>query len=205
MTRRPPHKRLLDAWNLLSRGWKALVTFVLGLGAVLGFVFHPPWAGGSSSKSPSGPTQTTVADTCSGDVVGSISGVRIDPQSIPLAAYWQLHPGSKPENPSPDRGRALGRVVRFHFEASNYPRRPLTLSWWILDPRGIPVSDPRLQAQIAYSIVPASCKTTKVTRDFWAEVPTRAGKYRVQIELDAGKEQLDLTRTKLFAVRAHRT
>jgi hypothetical protein len=191
LTRRAPHNRLLDAWNLLSRGWKAAVGFVAGLGVILGFVFHPPWAGGSSSKGSS-----TTTDACPGDVVGSISGVTIDPQPIPLAAYWQLHPGSKPKNASPDRGRTLGRVVRFHFEVSNYPQKPLGVTWWMLNPRGEPVSAPKLE----YTVTPGSCKTTKVTRDFWAELPRRAGKYRVQIELDAGTEQLDLARTKIFTV-----
>jgi len=199
LTRRAPHKRLLEAWGLLSRGWKATVTFVLGLGAVLGFVFHPPWAGGSSSKS-SSDTPTTASETCPGVVDGRIKELTIDPQPIPLAAYWQLHPASRPQNPSPGRGRTLGRIVRFRFEASNYRAKPLTVSWWVVSPRGVPVREPNLRDQLASSITPGSCKTTKATRDFWAELPPRVGRYRVQIELDAGVEQLDLARTKLFTV-----
>jgi hypothetical protein len=188
---------LQEASHWLVTSWKAAVTFAGGLVLILGLIFHPPWAGGSSSKSD---TTTRASETCPGVVDGRIKELTIDPQPIPLRAYWLLHPDARPTHPSKERGRTLGRVVRFRFQASNYPRKELGIWWWIVNTRGMPVSDPTLQRQLAFAVTPGSCKTTTVKRDFFATLPKGTGEYRVQIELDAGDEQLDLARTKIFSV-----
>jgi hypothetical protein len=164
---------------------------------ILGFVFHPPWAGGSSSKSN---TTTSVQENCPADVEGRITHLSIEPQPIPLAAYWQLNPDSRPAHPSKARARSLGRIVEFDVVASNYRGKELGVWWWMLNASGEPVPEPTLQRQLAFAVRPGSCKKTPVTRDFWAELPKRPGRYRVLVRLYVGDEQLNARRTKIFTV-----
>ncbi len=197
----PPRKSLREALGWLVRSWKATVAFVAGLGVILGFVFHPPWGGGSSSSASD--TKTTT-QACPGVSDGHIRKLTVDPP-ITKGAYWELHPGSRPNNPSKAQLEMLGRVVHFRVDLNGYRGKTLGVWWWMLTPSGEPVPEPTLRRQLAFNLTPGDC-TTGGTRDIWAELPKRNGKFQVEVQLlDPGGEQLDFGRTPTFSVSGTRS
>lgn len=195
----PPHRRTLrDVFRWIVTSWKAAVGVAGGLAVILGLVFHPPWAGSSSS----GPSDETVPTTqsCPGVSNGRISKIRAD-QSVRLGAYWKLNPGSALPV-SKERLNTLGRVVHFRVDINGYRGQELTVWWWMLTANDAPVSEPALQRQQAFGLTPHDC-TTGGTRDIWVQLPKRRGKYKVEVQLlDPAGEQLDYARTNPFAVLA---
>ena len=201
MSEAPRRKPLNPTLRLLVRSWKAAVGFLAGLGVILGFVFHPPWGGGSSSSASD--TKTT-SQACPGVSEGRISKLSTDPP-IRLDDYWGLHPGSRQTKVSKARLKSLGRVVHFRVDLNGYRGKDITVWWWMLTPNGAPVPEPTLRRQLAFGLTPHDC-TTGGARDIWAELPKRNGRFRVEVQLvDPGGEQLDFARTKPFAVTKPRT
>jgi hypothetical protein len=198
----PRRRRTLrEGLRLLVTSWKATIGFLAGLGVILGFVFHPPWGGGSSSSASDTKTGTTQA--CPGTSTGRISKITTDPP-IRLNAYWQLHPGSREKNVSKARLNSLGRVIHFRVDLNGYRGKDLTVWWWMLTPNGAPLPEPTLRRQLAFGLTPHDC-TTGGSREIWAELPKRSGKFRVEVQLvDPGGEQLDFARTTPFAVNERR-
>jgi hypothetical protein len=193
---RRPTLRQIQQWVVAS--WKAIVGVAGGLAVILGLVFHPPWSGDSSSGA-SG-DKTTAGQGCPGISKGRISNVTAD-RSVRLGAYWKLNPGSR-MTVSKERLNAIGRVVHFRVDVNGYKGKELTLWWWMLTANGEPVSEPTLQRQLAFALTPHDC-TTGGTRDIWAELPKRPGKFQVEVQLvDPAGEKLDFGRTKPFTVAA---
>ena len=194
----PLRKTSRDVTRWLVTSWKAAVGVAGGLAVILGLVFHPPWAGGSSSDASHGQTATT--QTCPGVSNGRVSKVSAD-ESVRLGAYWKLNPGSR-ASVSKERLSTIGRVVHFRVDVNGYRGKELTVWWWMLTARGEPVSEQALQRQLAFALTPHDC-TTGGTRDIWAELPKRAGRYQVEVQLlDPAGEKLDYGRTRPFAVRS---
>jgi hypothetical protein len=194
------HRRrtLRDIWRWIVTSWKAAVAVAGGLAVILGLVFHPPWAGSSSSGASDEQVPTT--QSCPGISNGDISDVTAD-ESLSLDAYWKLNPGSRAPV-SKERLNTMGRVVHFRVDVNGYRGKQLTVWWWMLTSEGAPVSQPELQRQLAFGLTPHDC-TTGGTRDIWVELPKRRGRYKVVVQLlDPAGEKLDDGRTKPFTVPA---
>ena len=191
---RRPLQQLLR-WIVTS--WKAAVGVAGGLAVILGLIFHPPWAGSSSS---SASDTKTATQGCPGISKGRISNVKAD-KRVRLSAYWELNPGSRMPV-SKERLNAIGRVVHFRVDINGYRGKQLTVWWWMLTANGEPVPEPTLRRQLAFGLTPHDC-TTGGTREIWAELPKRNGRFQVEIQLlDPNNEKLDYGRTAPFAVRA---
>jgi hypothetical protein len=193
-------KTLREAARLLVTSWKAVVAVAGGLvviSGLVGLVFHPPWAGGSSGGNSA--TNTNASAVCPGVSEGRISNVTAD-QRVRLSSYWQLNPGAR-ASVSKQRLKALGQVVHFRVDIRGYRGKKLTVWWWTLTANGAPVAEPTLQRQLAFALTPNDC-TTGGTRDVWTQLPNRKGRYKVEIQLlDPQGEQLDYGRTNPFVVR----
>jgi hypothetical protein len=191
----PDRRRLREVLRWIVTSWKATVGVAGGLAVILGLVFHPPWDGSSSGASD---TKTTQA--CPGVSKGRISNVDAD-KRIRLSAYWELHPGSRVAV-SKERLNAIGRVVHFRVDINGYRGKQLTVWWWMLTANGEPVPEPALRRQLAFGLTPHDC-TTGGTREIWAELPRRNGRFQVEVQLlDPGGEELDDGHTQTFVVRA---
>lgn len=199
----PPHRRSLqDVSRWIVTSWKAVVGVAGGLAVILGLVFHPPWAGSSSSGASGETTPTT--QSCPGVSNGRISNVSAD-QSISRDAYWKLNPGARIPNASKEQLNALGRVVHFRVDINGFRGKELGVYWWMLTAGGEPVMQSTPQPQLAFGLTPHDC-TTGGTRDIWAELPKRSGSYQVEVQLlDPAGEKLDYKRTRPFTVRAARS
>lgn len=195
----PSAGSLRELWRWVVTSWKAVVGVAGGLAVILGLVFHPPWAGSSSSGASDAPTAT--AQSCPGVSNGHISQVRAD-RSVRLRAYWELNPGSEPKV-SKERANAIGRVVHFRVDINGFRGKDLEVWWWMLTANGEPV--PGQGRQLALGLTPHDC-TTGGTRQIWAELPKRDGRFQVEIQLlDPNGEQLSYGRTMPFVVRVGRS
>ena len=199
MSGRPSRRTLHDVLRWIATSWKAAVGVAGGLGVILGLVFHPPWDRSSSSNA-SDSKKTTQA--CPGISKGRISNVTAD-KRVRLSAYWELNPGSRVPA-SKERLNAIGRVIHFRVDINGYRGKQLTVWWWMLTANGEPVTEPTLRRQLAFGLTPHDCSTGG-TREIWAELPKRKGRFQVEIQLlDPNDEKLDYGRTKAFAVQAAR-
>jgi hypothetical protein len=145
----------------------------------------------------------TATQGCPGISKGRISNVKAD-KRVRLSAYWELNPGSRVPV-SKERLNAIGRVVHFRVDINGYRGKQLTVWWWMLTANGEPVPEPTLRRQLAFGLTPHDC-TTGGTREIWAELPKRNGRFQVEIQLlDPNDEKLDYGRTAPFAVRSPAT
>lgn len=194
MTEPDNRRTLRDVFRWIVTSWKAAVGVAGGLVVILGLVFHPPWAGSSSSGASDETGQTTKS--CPGVSNGHISNVSAG-QSLRLDDYWKLNPGSRVPGVSKERLNSVGRVVHFRVDINGFRGKELGVYWWMLTAKGKPVS----QQRQAVGLTPHDCRTGG-TRDFWVEVPTRSGSYKVAVQLlDPAGEKLDDGSTKAFTVR----
>lgn len=192
----PDRRTLREILRWVVTSWKAAVGVAGGLAVILGLIFHPPWDG-SSSPDASG-AKTPTSQVCPGVSKGRISKVKAD-KRVRLGAYWELNPGSHP-TVSKERLNAVGRVVHFRVDIDGYRGRQLTVWWWMLTANGEPLPEPGLRRQLAFGLTPRDC-TTGGTREIWAELPKRNGKFQVEIQLvDPNGEKLDYGRTAAFTV-----
>jgi hypothetical protein len=193
----PDRRTLREILRWIVTSWKAAVGVAGGLAVILGFIFHPPWDGGSPGASGA---KTTSSQVCPGVSKGRISNVTAD-RRVRLGAYWELNPGSR-ATVSQERLNAVGRVVHFRVDINGYRGKQLTVWWWMLTADGEPVPEPTLRRQLAFGLTPHDCSTGG-TREIWAELPKRNGKFQVEIQLvDPNGEKLDYGRTTPFVIRA---
>ena len=194
MSRIPSREALRATLRWIVTSWKAAVGVAGGLAVILGFVFHPPWNGGSSSSASDSKTTTQA---CPGVSNGRISSVKAD-KPTRLSAYWELNPGSR-VSASEKRLNAIGRVVHFNVDINGYRGKQLTVWWWMLTTNGEPLSEPTLRRQLAFGLTPHDC-TTGGAREIWAQLPRRRGPFQVEVQLlDPSGEKLDYARTTAFA------
>jgi hypothetical protein len=184
-------KTLPELLRWLVTSWKVAVAAAGGLTTILLLVFLV-----FPDKKPK------AAEACPGISKGMIGNVTAD-QRVRLRAYWELNPGSR-ESVSKERLNAIGRVVHFRVDINGYRGKELTVWWWMLTADGEPVAEPTLRRQLAFGLTPNDC-TTGGSREIWAELPKRSGRYQIEVQLFDGDEKLDYGRTKTFVVRAERS